>query len=62
MPIVKPVKGRAERALELKEKGLSNSQIKDRLGFNSIQHVGVMIRKAEDRREKQQCRQSPLNA
>lgn len=47
-----PQRGRGERALELQEKGLSTSQIKERLGFWSSAAACVAIKKAKERREK----------
>jgi hypothetical protein len=52
MRIAKPVKGRADRALELLEQGLSSAQIKERLGFKDVNAVGAAIVRARARREK----------
>lgn len=49
---VMPAKGRGERALELQEAGLTTGQIRERLGFNSVQAACVAIIKAKHRREK----------
>jgi hypothetical protein len=52
MRIAKPVKGRADRALELLEQGLSSAQIKERLGFKNVNAVDTAIARARARREK----------
>jgi transcriptional regulator len=42
-----------KRALELHDKGLTPTQIAERLGMPSRQHVSTMIKRARERRERE---------